>query len=87
MKRPIRVIQRENRDGDFWYTVLGGNAENVLTSKMYPARWRAVRAARAFIASIAPAPVVFRYWSGPTPEIEKAGRARGEVRLHTERIR
>lgn len=67
MKRPIYVDQRENTAGDnFWYVARGGNAENVLTSKMYTQRWRAVRAARAFIRSIDPAPVRFSYWTGPT---------------------
>lgn len=64
MKRPVYVDQLENGRGDFWYTVRGGNGENVLTSKMYRDRWRAVRAARAFIALIAPAPVVFHHWCG-----------------------
>ncbi|BBY78907.1 hypothetical protein H7I53_18150 [Mycolicibacterium pulveris] len=86
-RRPIYVSQRENPRGDFWYTVRGGNGENVLTSKMYRERWRAIRAARAFIASIAPAPVTFTYWTGPTPQAERDGRGRGRVEHHTERIR
>lgn len=87
MRRPIRVAQRESAGGDFWYTVLGGNSENVLTSKMYKARWRAVRAARAFIASVSPAPAVFTYWSGPTLQAIQAGNSRGKVQHHTERVR
>jgi uncharacterized protein YegP (UPF0339 family) len=82
MKRTICVEQRENRAGEFWYVVRAGNGENVLTSKMYVERWRAKRAARHFIKSIAPAPVVFKYWSGPTTP-----RGRGEVRHHIERVR
>lgn len=55
-RRPIYVKQRDNDQGDFWFTVQGGNAENVLTSKMFKERWRAVRGARSFIASVSPAP-------------------------------
>jgi hypothetical protein len=87
MKRPIYVSQRENLEGDFWYTVRGGNAENVLTSKMYKQRWRAVRAARAFIESVEPAPVSFSWWSGPTDAAVKSGTARGAIHHHTERLR
>lgn len=86
-RRPIIVSQRENELGDFWYTVRGGNGETVLTSKMYGERWRAVRAARAFITSIAPAPVVLSYRSGPTPASVKAGTSRGKLIQHTERVR
>lgn len=64
MKRAHLVDQRENDRGDFWYTVRGGNGENVLTSKMYTERWRAVRAARAYIRSINPVAVRFSYWTG-----------------------
>lgn len=78
-RRPIYVNQRENGKGGFWYTVRGGNGENVLTSKMYVERWRAARAARAFIASIRPAPVHFSYRSGPTRTD-----GRGKVGHHTE---
>lgn len=77
MKRPVYVNQHENDRGDFWYTVRGGNGENVLTSKMYRERWRAVRAARAFIELIAPAPVVFHYWSGQHGELHGQERVRG----------
>ena len=87
MRRPIRITQRENAEGDFWYTVRAGNGENTTTSKMYPERWRATRAARALIAAIAPAPVVFEYLSGPTVAAVVAGRDRGVVRFHRERIR
>lgn len=86
-RRPIYVDQRENRKGDFWYAVRGANGETVLTSKMYGERWRAVRAARAFITSIAPAPVVLSYRSGPTPASVKAGTSRGQLIQHTERVR
>lgn len=80
MRRPIYVTQRENDQGDFWYTARAGNAENILTSKMYDERWRATRAARAFIKSIAPAPVTFTYWKA-------AHRGHGDTRTVTERIR
>ena len=86
-RRPIYVSQRENDRGDFWYTVRGGNGENVLTSKMYAERWRAVRAARAFIESVAPAPVHFAWYSGPYPRAVRCGYDRGTVRYHSERIR
>ena len=76
--RPIPVDQDENDQGDFWYRVRSGqNGANVLTSEMYPSRSNAKRAARAYIASIAPVPVVFRYWRGP----------RGNATVGTERIR
>lgn len=87
MRRPIYVSQLENLQGDFWYTVRGGNAENVLTSKMYKKRWRAVRAARAFIESIDPAPVSFSWWAGPTFASIQAGTDRGAVTMTTERVR
>lgn len=87
MKRPIYVSQRENDHGEFWYTVSAGNAEPVLTSKMYRKRWRAVRAAESFIASIAPAPVTFSWWTGPTHASIQAGTSRGKVEYHTEAIR
>lgn len=78
MRRPIYVKQREDDDEDgrrwFWFTVQGGNAENVLTSKMFKERWRAVRGARAFIKSIAPAPVHFSYWTGRV----------GQMQMHVE---
>ena len=45
----------------------GGNGAKMLTSEMYPTRSNAIRAARAFIALIAPAPVKFTYWVGPRP--------------------
>lgn len=67
MKRPHNVDQRENDEGDFWYTVRGGNGANTLTSEMYPNRGNAIRAARAYIASIDPVPVVFTRWTGLTP--------------------
>jgi len=87
MRRPIYVSQREDTDGYFWYTVRGGNSENILTSKMYVERWRAIRAARAFIASVDPAPVHFMWWTGPTFKSIQAGTARGSVEYHSERIR
>lgn len=63
--RPIRVDQDENGQGDFWYRVRSGqNGANELTSEMYPTRSNAKRAARAYIRSIRPVPVVFRYWAG-----------------------
>lgn len=67
MKRPHLVNQRENGRGQFWYTVRGGNGANLLTSEMYPTRSNAIRAARRYIASIDPVPVVFTYWTGLTP--------------------
>jgi hypothetical protein len=80
MRRPIYVKQREDDDEDgmrwFWFTVQGGNAENVLTSKMFMERWRAVRGARAFIKSVSPAPVEFWYWTG------RKGRMRMQVESH-----
>ena len=80
MRRPIYVKQREASDEAgrpyFWFTVQGGNAENVLTSKMFVERWRAVRGARAFIKSVSPAPVLFSYWTG------RVGRMRMEVESH-----
>lgn len=70
-QRPMIVRQKEDYDeygrGHYWFTVGGGNGETVLTSKMYRERWRAIRAARAFIAQVGLA-VTFRYWTGPTPE-------------------
>ncbi|AQT78293.1 hypothetical protein B1R94_02155 [Mycolicibacterium litorale] len=81
MKRPIRIDQRENGQGDYWYTLRGGNGANTTTSKMYDTRDGAKRAARGIIAAITPAPVVFQYWSGPTT----VG-GRGELRLVTERL-
>lgn len=66
MKRPHLVNQHENAWGDFWYTVRSGNGANLLTSEMYPTRSNAVRAARRYIASIDPVPVVFTYWTGLT---------------------
>lgn len=79
MPRPLYVRQSENLTGDFWYTVRGGNGENVLTSKMYRQRWRANRAARAFIKSIRPVRVHFAYWSGPTTP-----GGRGQLQYHSE---
>lgn len=94
--RPLYVRQSEagpntNNVGDYWFTVAAGNSETILTSKMYRQRWRAIRAARAFIKSIAPAPVTFSYWSGftPTQEAEAAAlgrKPRGTLQHHTERI-
>lgn len=96
-RRPLVVRQKEagpnsDRLGDYWFTVSAGNGETVLTSKMYRERWRAIRAARAFIASIGDTPVTFSHWSGTTPmqEAEAAalGRApRGTIRHVVERIR
>ncbi len=89
MKRPHLVDQRENEQGDFWYTVRGGNGANLLTSQMYPTRSNAIRAARAYIASIDPVPVRFAYWTGLTPQVMRSWHspspdARKQV---TERIR
>lgn len=79
--RPVTVEQREDL-GQFWFVVAAGNRETVLTSKTYRTRSRAKRAARAFIQSIAPAPVRFVFWSGPTPLVEASGRGRGTRRRH-----
>lgn len=87
MKRPITVEQRENDKGEYWYLVRAGNRETVLVSQTYRKRWRAVRAARAFIASIAPAPVEFRYVTGPTATAVQAGTARGRAGQRVERVR
>ncbi|MCV7424378.1 hypothetical protein H7K45_27915 [Mycobacterium yunnanensis] len=87
MKRPHLVNQRENEQGDFWCTVRGGNGANLLTSETYPSRSNAVRAARAYIASVDPVPVVFTYWTGDRPR-DVGQTARGLVRsAKTERIR
>lgn len=67
MKRPLLVDQRENDRGDFWYVVRGGNRSVDLTSQMYPSRDSAKRAARSFIARIAPVSVLFSYWTGDRP--------------------
>lgn len=77
--------------GDFWFTVAMGNGEKVLTSKMYRERWRAIRAARAFIKAIGDTPVTFGYWQGYTPtqyaQAEAAGtEPRGQLQFVTERI-
>lgn len=89
MKRPHLVNQRENEQGDFWYTVRGGNGSNLLTSETYPSRSNAIRAARAYIASIDPVPVRFTFWTGLTPVVMRgwhssSSDARKQV---TERIR
>lgn len=94
--RPVIVRQGEagpNADnvGDYWFTVAMGNGEPILTSKMYRARWRAVRAARAFISRIDGA-VTFTYWQGTTPDQEAEAAAlgrppRGKLRRVVERIR
>lgn len=68
MKRPQLVNQNESDEGQFWYTVRGGNGANLLTSEMYPTRSNAIRAARAYIASIDPVPVTFTHWVGLVPE-------------------
>lgn len=96
MKRPMYVRQDEagpnaRNTGDYWFTVSAGNGETVLASKMYRERWRAKRAARAFIDRI-DGEVTFTYWTGTTPmqEAEAAalGRTpRGTLRAVTERIR
>lgn len=95
-RRPIYVRQSEagpnaHNVGDYWFTVSMGNGEPILTSKMYRARWRAVRAARAFIARLEGA-VTFSYWAGTTPEQEAEAAAlgrppRGKLRHVVERIR
>ncbi|MCV7226088.1 hypothetical protein [Mycolicibacterium komossense] len=97
MKRPIVVRQSEagpnaNNVGDYWFTVSSGNGETTLTSKMYRERWRANRAARAFIASIGDTPVTFTRWEGYTPVQEAEALAlgrkpRGKLTHVTERIR
>lgn len=63
--------------GDYWYIVKGGNGETVLTSKMYRNRWRAIRAARAFIASVG-TDVSFSYLKGSTPTHEAEAAALGK---------
>lgn len=68
MQRPQLVDQRESDAGQFWYTVRGGNGSNVLTSETYPTRSNAIRAARAYIASIDPVPVVFSRHTGPVSD-------------------
>ena len=92
--RPVIVRQKEELDengyGHYWFTVAGGNGETVLTSKTYRERWRAIRAARAFI-NLVGAPVTFRYWTGPTPEQwfvarENDREPSGTTRVVTERI-
>jgi hypothetical protein len=68
VKRPLQVKQHEEHDGwgfsTFWYTVCHANGNVLLTSETYPSRRNAVRAARAFIAAIDPAPVRLSYWVG-----------------------
>lgn len=97
-RRPIVVRQAEagpnarNTGDDYWFTVSMGNGETVLTSKMYRQRWRAIRAARAFIAAVGDAAVTFSYWAGMTPTEEAEAAAlgrppRGKLRHVTERIR
>lgn len=69
MRRPV-VEQCENRTGGYWFRVRSGqNGLNVLTSEMYSTRSNAKRAARAYIRSIAPAPVRYRYNTGPYGDI------------------
>lgn len=63
--RRLRVDQKENDQGEFWYTVDRGNASTMLTSEMYPTRSNAIRAARGFINAVGPVPVTFSYWKGP----------------------
>lgn len=97
MKRSMVVRQSEagpnaKNTGDYWFTVSMGNGETVLTSKMYRARWRAIRAARSFIAAIGDVEVVFTYWTGTTPTQEAEAAAlgrppRGRIRHVKERIR
>lgn len=95
-QRPLIVRQSEAgpnaaNTGDYWFTVSGGNGETTLTSKMYRARWRAIRAARGFIAAIGDTPVTFSYWQGTTPTQEAEAAAlgrkpRGTLRHVVERI-
>lgn len=82
--RPIRVVQKENDTGDFWYAILGGNGEPMLHSEMYPTRSNALRAAKRFIAMVDPAPVSFTYWKVNRPG---SGRLLTTVVAVTERIR
>lgn len=82
-RRPMIIRQGEagpNADnvGDFWFTVAMGNGEKVLTSKMYRERWRAIRAARAFINALGDIPVTFQYLKGYTPMQEAEAAALGE---------
>lgn len=65
IERPLRIDQRENEKGDFWYVLLGGNYQVLTTSEMYSQRDGALRAARRFAEYIDPdLPLVFSYWSG-----------------------
>lgn len=85
-QRPIAVVQREEvtEDGDavFWYVIKGRNGKITAVSEMFPSRKNAVRAARRFIAEIAPVPVKFTYCTGPVPPRRGKG-----YRVVTERIR
>lgn len=71
MPRPnvVEVVngdtQPESEPESHWYRVRSGqNGSNVLTSETYATHSNAMRAARAYIRSIAPAPVVFVYCRG-----------------------
>lgn len=66
-RRPIRVQQRESDAGEFWYVLKGVNGLVTSASEMFASRSNAIRAARNFIASIDPVPVIFTYWTGPLP--------------------
>lgn len=83
LKRPQLVDQCESDAGQFWYKVRGGNGSNTLTSETYPTRANAIRAARAYIASIDPVPVRFTYWTGAIPPRGDFG----DSKKVTERIR
>ncbi len=67
--RRLLVDQRESDAGQFWYVLRGGNGQVLSTSEMYPTRDGALRAARRFIALIAPVPVTFTYSTGNRPPI------------------
>lgn len=59
------VEQRERlSDEQFWYVVRSPNGKNEVRSYPYDSRAHAIRAAKAFIASIAPVPVRFTFWFG-----------------------
>lgn len=86
MKRPLRIEQRENDRGDYWFVLRGGNHQVMTVSEMYPTRDGALRAARRHIELIdRELPLVFSYWAGdrkPRPSADSLS-----CTMVTERIR